>query len=347
MYRWVVAPVILALVLAMGLAPASAGAASASVNAWVTVKSTSPGVGCEIPVAVEVREGGNALAGVDVLGGLVVGGTVYSSARGVTDAQGVAYLQVGTAGAPVGGGRVEVNLSGTYLGAVAVSLTSGGCESGTQVLSATASIWYDPAAGAAVAPASTGTTAAAPAATGASIAVPTYVQQRNLSCEYAALRIATGAWGAPVSEYSFDAVVGWSANPHYGYRGDITGWWGNTTDYGVYNEPLARALPQFGYVGDAFYAAGSSAALTNRLDAGIPTLVWLGFWGDTSFYETGSDGVRYQLTPGLHVVVAAGYDQWGVTVSDPALGTYRTYDWATFMAMWNVMDGMGLGVYPA
>lgn len=346
MYRWVVTPVIAAMVLAMALAPAGAQAAARSVNAWVTVRSVSPGVGCEIPVAVEVREAGEALAGVDVLGGLVVGGSVVSSVRAVTDSQGIGYLQVATAGAPAGTGRVEVSLAGSYLGAVSVALVDGGsCESGSQVLSATASIWYDPVAAPVSQPAAPA--AAAPVATGASIAVPTYVQQRNLSCEYAALQIATGAWGYAISEYNFDAAVGWSANPHYGYRGSITGWWGNTTDYGVYNEPLARALPQFGYVGDAFYAVGDSGALTDRLDAGIPVLVWLGFWGDTAFYETGSDGVRFQLTPGLHVVVAAGYDQWGVTVSDPALGTYRTYDWATFMAMWNVMDGMGLGVYPA
>ena len=37
--------------------------------------------------------------------------------------------------------------------------------------------------------------------TGAFIDMPTYVQQRNLSCEYAALTIATGAFGAWVSEF--------------------------------------------------------------------------------------------------------------------------------------------------
>lgn len=68
---------------------------------------------------------------------------------------------------------------------------------------------------------------------GSSVWVPTYMQQRNLSCEYAAAVIAMAAYGVWVNEYDFDGMVGWSDNPHWGYRGNITGWWGNTDDYGV------------------------------------------------------------------------------------------------------------------
>ena len=45
--------------------------------------------------------------------------------------------------------------------------------------------------------------------------------------------------------------------------------------------------------------------------------------------------------PGLHVVVADGYDSGGVYVADPATGGTNYYDWSTFMTFWNVMDGMG------
>ena len=79
------------------------------------------------------------------------------------------------------------------------------------------------------------------------IDVPMYTQQRNLSCEYASMVIAMGAYGVWVSEWVFDEMVPLSDNPHWGYRGDITGWWGNTTDYGVYAEPLAAALGDFGF----------------------------------------------------------------------------------------------------
>lgn len=177
--------------------------------------------------------------------------------------------------------------------------------------------------------------------------VPTYVQQRNLSCEYASLSIATGAWGNWVSEWEFDHRVGWSDNPHWGFRGDITGWWGNTTDYGVYAEPLVAPLAEFGFYGEVFYGGGDASELRSRLDDGAPVVVWLGLWGDQTFYEYASDGTAYKLAPGYHVVVANGYDEGGVHVSDPATGSYNYYGWGDFMWMWNVLDGMSLAVWPA
>ncbi len=181
---------------------------------------------------------------------------------------------------------------------------------------------------------------------GVSVWVPSYVQQRNLSCEYAAAVIAMGAYGVWISEYEFDGLVGWSENPHWGYRGDITGWWGNTDDYGVYAAALAPAINAFGFWADQFYAQGDSSALIRRIDSGAPVIVWLGLWGDTSFYNWTDDGTRYKLVSGMHVVVAYGYDDYGVWVSDPANGNKYQYDWGTFMSYWNVLDGMGLAVGP-
>lgn len=178
------------------------------------------------------------------------------------------------------------------------------------------------------------------------IDVPAYMQQRNLSCEYAATVMAMATFGSWVSEYAFDEIVGWSANPHWGYRGDITGWWGNTDDYGVYNAPLAGAVEQFGFWGDPFFGQGDASALTSRLDNGLPTLVWLGLWGDTGFYEYTEDGTPYKLAAGMHVVTAQGYDETGVYVVDPAYGTPDFYDWGWFMNTWNVFDGMSLAVGP-
>lgn len=181
---------------------------------------------------------------------------------------------------------------------------------------------------------------------GVSVWVPSYVQQRNLSCEYAAAVIAIGAYGVWVSEYDFDGMVGWSENPHWGYRGDISGWWGNTDDYGVYASALAPAINAFGFWADEFYAQGDSSALIRRIDAGAPVIVWLGLWGDTSYYNWTEDGARYKLATGMHVVVAYGYDDYGVWVSDPATGSKYQYDWGTFISYWNVMDGMSLAVGP-
>lgn len=178
------------------------------------------------------------------------------------------------------------------------------------------------------------------------IDVPAYAQQRNLSCEYACCTIATAAFGGWVSEYEFDNRVGWSENPHWGFRGDINGLWGNTVDYGVYPEPLVAPLAEFGYRGEVIYAGGNPWPVRSRLDAGRPVIAWLGLWGDQSFVEYAADGTPFRLTPGYHVVVLHGYDEWGVNISDPGPGIYRSYDWDAFMHYWNVLDGMALAVSP-
>jgi uncharacterized protein YvpB len=183
------------------------------------------------------------------------------------------------------------------------------------------------------------------AAWGTSFWAPTYQQERNLSCEYAALVIAMGAYGTWVSEYQFDDLVGWSANPHWGFRGDINGPWGSTDDYGVYAEPLAWALPNFGFWGDVFYAQGDASALSSRLDQGFPTLVWIGDFGNDAYWAE-ADGTWFQLAAGEHVVVAYGYDANGVYASDPATGGDRFFSWGEFMTLWNVLDGMSLAVGP-
>ena len=143
------------------------------------------------------------------------------------------------------------------------------------------------------------------------VEVPTYVQQRNLSCEYASLVIALGAYDTWVSEWTFDELVPESDNPHWGYRGDINGSWGNTTDYGVYPEALVGPLAELGFRGEAFYAQGDSNSLERYLANGVPVLLWLGIWGDQSHYEYADDGTPYKINPGYHVVVAYGYDESG------------------------------------
>ena len=344
---------ILSAVWASALSPnvpaAKASDARHSINAWTSVGSTRPAVGCIVDVSVEVRDESGARSNLDVALGLVVDGEIVDVPRGVTEQDGIAYLSLDTAYTSAGAAtRIEVNIAGTYADRIDLTPTEDGACSGEPYMStAKAEIWAPDE----VATPSSATNGPDRSDTAAGrsvfLSVPTYVQQRNLSCEYAALSIATGSLGTWVSEYAFDELVGWSPNPHWGFRGDINGLWGNTVDYGVYPEALAGPLGQLGFTGEVIYSGGNPEALMTHLDAGMPTLIWLGLWGDTSFYESMPDGTTYKLASGYHVVVAYGYDEWGVYASDPAIGDYRSYDWATFMAMWNVMDGMALAVAPA
>jgi uncharacterized protein YvpB len=311
-----------------------AQAAVLTVNAWIQVSSVKPAVGCPINISVEIREKGHAVAAADVEIALHVDGNLYSADHGPTNADGIAFLALDTSSSPAGVSHwVDVNIGGKYLtGFPVIPAASGGCTENGRLIETSGDINYVKASG---------SNSAGPA----SVLVPTYQQQRNLSCEYAALHIATSAFGNGISEFAFDEVVGWSSNPHWGYRGDINGNWGNTTDYGVYAEPLSWALENFGFRGDVFYGEGDRTALTSRLDAGKPVLVWLSMWGDQSIFET-VEGVTYQIVAGQHVMVAYGYDESGVYLSDPGNGTYRSFAWGYFMWMWNVLDGMGLAVSP-
>ena len=337
--------VVVAVVVALG--PVSGRQAAAQewrgVDAWVQVGSTAPAVGCVVNTSVEVRESGTGVVvpGVDVVGTLVVDGWTAAESWGVTDANGIAWLGVDTSSAYAGAaGWLSVAIGGSEVGGLSLWPTADGpCADDGALVSVSTSLPLGWAVG-------SDASATNQAGAGSWLWVPTYVQQRNLSCEYASLTIATGAFGAAVSEWEFDWRVGWSANPHWGFRGNITGWWGNTWDYGVYAEALAPALAEFGFYGEVFYGGSDPAALINRLDRGMPTLAWLGLWGDTSYYDSTADGTSFKLAAGYHVVVVYGYDEGGVYYSDPARGVYDYYTWDQFLWMWSVLDGMALGVAP-
>lgn len=174
--------------------------------------------------------------------------------------------------------------------------------------------------------------------------VPEYKQRRNLSCEYAAVHAAAMAFGwAPTEQHFIDAVPQ-ALNPHYGYRGDIDGWWGNTEDYGIYAEPLVPVLNDWGFHGEVMYTMGDAGPLIGHIDAGHPVVAWLGFWGDTR--ERLSDDGAYSVFAGMHVVTVYDYDDEGVWVMDPARGEKVHYSWEFFIQMWTVVDGMSLAVYP-
>jgi LysM repeat protein/uncharacterized protein YvpB len=173
--------------------------------------------------------------------------------------------------------------------------------------------------------------------------VPAYQQMYSLSCEYAAAYIATSAFGWGVPESAFIERVGGSANPHWGYRGNIHGAWGGVDDYGVYPEALVPTLNEFGFMADVFYG-GDASALTARIDAGMPVMTWLGYFGDTAWVQ--EDEGAYLLAPGLHVVTVYGYDDGGVYVANPGRGNFDYYAWGDFLGMWSVLDGMALAVAP-
>ena len=319
-------------------------AESQSIDAWVEIATPQPGAGCFVDTSVEVRSSGGGVEGAEVVLALSVdgGGEVLSSERALTDERGIAYLGFDTSAASDGDKTwLDILVNGSYIGGRTIWVTDGACDGASSLLDLSGDV---PTIADTVVETDTEAETQA-AANGGEVIIPgvvAYQQQRPLSCEYAAVAIATGALGQWVSEYDIEAVTPLDANPHWGYRGNILGEWGNTTDYGIYADALVPGLAQFGFTGNSFY--GGPADLKASIDAGSPTIVWLGLWGDQSHDEYTADGTRYQVTAGMHVMVAYGYDNDGVYLSDPGTGSLRYYDWATFEGMWNVMDGMALSI---
>jgi uncharacterized protein YvpB len=319
-------------------------AESQSVDAWVEVANPKPGAGCFVDTSVEVRSGGAGVEGAEVVIALADdnSGEVISSERALTDSTGIAFLGFDTS-ASANGAKTWMNVlvNGSYIGGRTIWVTDGACDGAPSLLDLSGEV-----------PTIADTVVETPAeaavqaeSNGGEVIIPgvvAYQQQRPLSCEYAAVAIATGALGNWVSEYDIEAVTPLSPNPHWGYRGYILGSWGNTDDYGVYADALVPGLAQFGFTGHSFY--GGRGDLTSSIDQGRPTIVWLGMQGDLSHDEYAEDGTRYQVTQYMHVMVAYGYDNSGVYLSDPGTGSLRYYDWGTFEYMWGVMDGMALGI---
>lgn len=179
------------------------------------------------------------------------------------------------------------------------------------------------------------------------LAMPIMQQSLPLSCEAAAVSMATAYWGSQVSEWVFIENLPQNPNPHLGFRGDITGGFGSTDNYGVYAEPFVPILSNYGFTGNVFYADGNKQMLTDQIDQGRPVVTWVTNLASaqTRFYET-ADGNRFALVPQEHAVVVYGYDANGVYVADPGDGNYRQFSWDDFMRSWGYFDGMSLAVYP-
>jgi len=174
-------------------------------------------------VSVEVRSQGAPVTGVAVELALHQEGNLLTAAHGVTNDAGIDFLSIDTSALASGVGYwLDINIGGVYLTGQSIVAGSGDCGV-PKSIHTTGTISVVPGT------AATGSDSARSGLTGtgaeAKVVVPAYQQQRNLSCEFASLYIATSAFGNGISEYTFDTVVGLSPNPHLGYRGNITGTW--------------------------------------------------------------------------------------------------------------------------
>lgn len=173
---------------------------------------------------------------------------------------------------------------------------------------------------------------------------PIFAQWYNLSCEYSATRMITAFYGREINDTEFVSLVPFHPNPHVGFRGNINGYFGGTGDYGIYAEPIAKALEERGF--KTKLLANNIQGLKQELALGRPVQVWViaGMgWG--SPYTANYEGLQFKLTGGEHSIVIYGYDTQGVYVADPGYGTQDYYYWSDFMRSWSYFDYMAMSVW--
>jgi LysM repeat protein len=169
------------------------------------------------------------------------------------------------------------------------------------------------------------------------VGMPVSVEADSGAGEAAAVEIATGYWAAAISQDEVLAQLPDSDDPHQGYR--------SVDGYGVYAEPLAALLEQYGFHAGAFY--GDSDTLRAQLDAGIPVIAWTTQGMQVSDLAPYTDGVNdFNLAPDKQAVVVYGYDDSGVFIVDPSDGQYKHVAWDDFQAAWDAFGDMALSVAP-
>lgn len=183
-----------------------------------------------------------------------------------------------------------------------------------------------------------GRASAAPAGKSVLLRVPVLGQEHSLTCEAAAARMAAVYLGKPVTEAWIQAQLGQDDNPHLGFRGDIDAPFGGIVNYGVYAEPLARALRSLGLSATVRYGVGYDD-LRAALNRGQPVIVWLSQFPAPGYYDQPGG---YRLVPGEHSYVVVGYDDQGLIVNDPLNGGRQFHIRA--IPHWELFNNMALFV---
>src|SRR5687768_5093007 len=132
--------VMVALAAAIAGGPLGAPAVvaqSQSVDAWIEIANPQPGAGCFVETSVEIRSGGAAVEGAEVVIALSEdgGGEVLSSERALTDESGIAFLGFDTSAASNGAKTwMDILVNGSYIGGRTIFVTDGACDGAPSLL---------------------------------------------------------------------------------------------------------------------------------------------------------------------------------------------------------------------
>lgn len=147
--------------------------------------------------------------------------------------------------------------------------------------------------------------------------IPLLSQQRNLSCEAAAIRMVLDFYQEKVSEDDILAKLPKNLNPNLGFRGNVDGKVWGINDYGVYAPVVAKVLEDFAIPSTA-YTNINEGFLKQRVMDGKPAIIWVNTTNPnpkTVTTKVGKEQVK--LVTGEHTVVVKGYKNGKWVINDP------------------------------
>lgn len=173
-----------------------------------------------------------------------------------------------------------------------------------------------------------------------------YEQTYNLDCE-ARSAVDLASWfGVNIPHAEFLYNLPKSDDPNVGFVGSWTDARGHIppASYGVYQEPVAALLRNYGLNAAGAYAY-TEDALKSQIAAGKPVMVWVVGNVEIGYsvpYTPASTGHTTYVVPYQHTVVVTGYDADAVYIQDGALKYTR--DWNTFLLSWGALGNRAIYV---
>ena len=177
--------------------------------------------------------------------------------------------------------------------------------------------------------------------------VPAGRQVRNLSCESQSAADLARYYGLKPTWEEILRRVGRDpgGNPHKGFVGSVDDLPGQLypRGYGVYAEPIARALSEIGLPATVHYQQ-SDEWLRRQVAQGRPVMVWVTSGMKPYPVESwrAKDGTQVRAVRHEHTCLLVGYNEQGVWVIDPWFGQYRYYPWEVFLRSWDLLQRMSV-----
>jgi uncharacterized protein YvpB len=168
-------------------------------------------------------------------------------------------------------------------------------------------------------------------------------QAFSIDCEASAAVDWAAFYGVTIKEVEFQFKIPVSDDPDYGFVGNINSPWGMVPPfaYGVYAEPIAKLLNDYGVPASAVRNA-SFDNIKLQISQNNPVMVWIIGSMEKSKAIVYSDMLGRQtiVAPYEHVVILTGYNEKKQSISYMSEGKLHKISYKTFLESWKILGNM-------